>query len=70
MHRRARLSDVTPVVQEQRLPDCQPPRPNSRYHHALQSARAVLDGSSAERAPGGLRVDGFLFAPNKFLRTS
>lgn len=65
MHQRARLSDVTPVVQGQRLPDWQPTRLNSRYHHALRLACAVLDGSSAEHAPGGLRIDGFLFDMNK-----
>ncbi|HEX5533515.1 MAG TPA: hypothetical protein VFX33_07220 [Actinomycetales bacterium] len=65
MHQRARLADVTPVVRGQRLPDWQPTRLNARYHHALRLARAVLDGSSAEHAPGGLRIDGFLFDMNK-----
>ncbi|MGX4688771.1 McrC family protein [Streptomyces sp. JNUCC 63] len=65
LHQRARLADVTPVVRGQRLPEWRPTRLNSRYHHALHLARAVLDGSSAEHAPGGLRIDGFLFDMNK-----
>ncbi|PZH15651.1 restriction endonuclease [Streptomyces sp. NTH33] len=65
LHQRARLADVTPVVRGQRLPDWRPTRLNSRYHQALHLARAVLDGSSAEHAPGGLRIDGFLFDMNK-----
>ncbi|MFJ4690356.1 hypothetical protein [Streptomyces sp. NPDC088766] len=38
---------------------------NARYQHALHLARAVLDGVSAEHAPGGLCIDGFLFDMNK-----
>ncbi|MFD3309431.1 McrC family protein [Streptomyces sp. NPDC058694] len=65
LHQRARLADVTTIVRGQPLPGWQPTRLNSRYHHALRLARAVLDGASAEHAPGGLRVDGFLFDMNK-----
>ncbi|MFD8648764.1 McrC family protein [Streptomyces mirabilis] len=65
LHQRARLADVTPVVRGQRLPAWQPTRLNARYHHALHLAQVVLDGSSAEHAPGGLRIDGFLFDMNK-----
>ncbi|MFG3031723.1 McrC family protein [Streptomyces sp. NPDC048253] len=64
-HQRARLADVSTIVRGQPLPGWQPTRLNSRYHHALHLARAVLDGASAEHAPGGLRVDGFLFDMNK-----
>ncbi|MEV0218183.1 restriction endonuclease [Streptomyces sp. NPDC050704] len=65
LHQRVRLADVTTIVRGQPLPGWQPTRLNSRYHHALHLARAVLDGASAEHAPGGLRVEGFLFDMNK-----
>ncbi|MFE4665241.1 McrC family protein [Streptomyces sp. NPDC056716] len=65
LHQRARLADVTPLVRGQPIPGWRPTRLNARYHHALHLARAVLDGSSAEHAPGGLRVDGFLFDMNR-----
>ncbi|MGW8682982.1 McrC family protein [Streptomyces sp. NPDC055817] len=65
LHQRARLADVTAIVRGQLTPDWQPTRLNSRYHHALRLARLVLDGSSAEHAPGGVRIDGFLFDMNK-----
>jgi 5-methylcytosine-specific restriction enzyme subunit McrC len=65
LHQRARLADITTIVRGQPLPGWQPTRLNSRYHHALHLARAVLDEASAEHAHGGLRVDGFLFDMNK-----
>ncbi|MFF6803881.1 McrC family protein [Streptomyces sp. NPDC012616] len=65
LHQRSRLADVTAIVRGRPLPAWQPTRLNSRYHHALHLARVVLDGSSAEHAPGGLRIDGFLFDMNK-----
>ncbi|MEU0739014.1 restriction endonuclease [Streptomyces sp. NPDC006134] len=65
LYQRARLADVTAIVRGQPLPDWLPTRLNARYHHALRLARAVLDGISAEHAPGGLRIDGFLFDMNK-----
>ncbi|MFF5183428.1 McrC family protein [Streptomyces sp. NPDC000345] len=65
LHQRARLADVTAIVPGRRLPSWQPTRLNSRYHQALRLARVVLDGSSAEHSPGGLRIDGFLFDMNK-----
>ncbi|MFI6699968.1 McrC family protein [Streptomyces sp. NPDC050509] len=65
LRQRARLADVTRTVRGQPLPDWAPTRLNFRYHHALHLAHAVLDGASAEHAPGGLRVDGFLFDMNK-----
>ncbi|MFJ3207537.1 McrC family protein [Streptomyces flaveolus] len=65
LHQRARLVDVTPVVRGQRLPGWQPTRLNARYHHALRLAQVCLRGASAEHAPGGLRVDGFLFDMNQ-----
>jgi 5-methylcytosine-specific restriction enzyme subunit McrC len=65
LHQRARLADVTPVVRGQRVPAWVPSRLNARYHSALRLARVVLDGASAEHAPGGLRIDGFLFDMNK-----
>ncbi|MFE0511210.1 McrC family protein [Streptomyces sp. NPDC058964] len=65
LHQRARLIDVTAVVRGQPLPCWRPTRLNARYHHALHLARAVLEDASAEHAPGGLRIDGFLFDMNK-----
>ncbi|MFD8332953.1 McrC family protein [Streptomyces solisilvae] len=65
LHQRARLADVSPIVGGGPLPAWHPTRLNSRYHHALRLARVVLDGASAEHAPGGLRIDGFLFDMNK-----
>ncbi|GAA3477782.1 McrC family protein [Streptomyces yanii] len=65
LHQRARLADVTPVVRGQRMPRWQPTRLNTRYHNALRLAQVVLDGASAEHAPGGLRIDGFLFDMNQ-----
>ncbi|MER7109308.1 McrC family protein [Streptomyces sp. NPDC000229] len=65
LHQRARLAGVTPLVRGQTVPDWRPTRLNSRYHQALRLARAVLDGASAEHAPGGLRVNGFLFDMNR-----
>ncbi|WP_281154775.1 restriction endonuclease [Streptomyces sp. HYC2] len=65
LHQRVRLAGVTPVVRGQRLPDWRPTRLNARYHRALHLARAVLDGSSPEHAPGELRIEGFLFDMNK-----
>ncbi|GAA2571121.1 McrBC 5-methylcytosine restriction system component [Streptomyces roseoviolaceus] len=64
-HQRARLSDVTAIVRGQPIPAWRPTRLNSRYHQALRLARVVLDGASAEHAPGDLRIDGFLFDMNK-----
>ncbi|AKL68313.1 McrC family protein [Streptomyces sp. Mg1] len=65
LHQRARLADVTPLVPGQPLPSWQPSRLNTRYQPALHLARAVLDGSSPEHVPGGLRIDGFLFDMNR-----
>lgn len=65
LHQRSRMADVTVVVRGRQLPTWQPTRLNARYHHALHLAHAVLDGWSAEHAPGGLRIDGFLFDMNK-----
>ncbi|MCT9008300.1 McrC family protein [Streptomyces rhizosphaerihabitans] len=65
LHQLARLADVTAIVRGQSVPNWRPTRLNSRYHQALHLARLVLDGSSAEHAPGGLRIDGFLFDMNK-----
>lgn len=65
MHQRARLADITPLVRGQVIPDWRPTRLNTRYHQALQLAKVVLDGSSAEHLPGGLRMDGFLFDMNR-----
>lgn len=65
LHQRARLADVTMIVRGQPLPPWQPTRLNSRYHHALRLARTVLEDASVEHAPGGLRVEGFLFDMNK-----
>ncbi|MFI8419450.1 McrC family protein [Streptomyces sp. NPDC085479] len=65
LHHRLRLADVTPIVRGQLLPGWQPSRLNARYQHALHLARAVLDDASPEHAPGGLRIDGYLFNMNK-----
>jgi 5-methylcytosine-specific restriction enzyme subunit McrC len=65
LHQRARLIDVTPVPRGQPLPAWRPSRLNARYHQALHLARVVLDNASAEHAPGGLRIDGFLCDMNK-----
>ncbi|MET9124523.1 restriction endonuclease [Streptomyces sp. NPDC004528] len=65
LHQRARLADVTAIVRGRSVPDWHPTRLNSRYHQALHLARLVLDGSSVEHTPGGLRIDGFLFDMNK-----
>ncbi|WP_198358112.1 McrC family protein [Streptomyces fildesensis] len=65
LHQRARLADVTAIVRGQPIPTWHPTRLNSRYHRALHLARAVLDGASADHAPGGLHIDGFLFDMNK-----
>ncbi|PWG12311.1 restriction endonuclease [Streptomyces sp. V2] len=65
LHQRTRLADVTVIVRGRPVPEWRPTRLNSRYHHALRLARAVLDGSSPEHAPGGLRIDGFLFDMNQ-----
>ncbi|MFE9562881.1 McrC family protein [Streptomyces sp. NPDC006487] len=65
MHQRARLADMTPVVRGQAIPAWRPTRLNTRYHQALHLAEVVLDGSSAEHLPGGLRIDGFLFDMNR-----
>ncbi|MEU5769556.1 restriction endonuclease [Streptomyces asoensis] len=65
LHQRARLADVTVIRRGQPLPDWQPNRLNSRYQHALHLARTVLEDASVEHAPGGLRIDGFLFDMNK-----
>ncbi|QIK06138.1 restriction endonuclease [Streptomyces sp. ID38640] len=64
-HQRGRLIDITPPVRGQLLPSWQPSRLNARYHCALNLARVVLNGASAEHAPGELRIDGFLFNMNK-----
>ncbi|MEU1372417.1 restriction endonuclease [Streptomyces triculaminicus] len=65
IHQRTRLADVTPLTRGHPLPNWHPSRLNARYHQALHLARAVLDNASAEHAPGGLRIDGFLFDMNK-----
>lgn len=65
LHQRARLIDVAPLTLGQQLPAWHASRLNARYHHALHLARVVLDGASAEHAPGGLRIDGFLFDMNQ-----
>ncbi|MEU9480180.1 restriction endonuclease [Streptomyces sp. NPDC048191] len=65
LHQRGRLADVTVVVRGQPLPVWRPTRLNARYHTALRLARVVLENASAEHAPGGLRIDGFLFDMNK-----
>jgi 5-methylcytosine-specific restriction enzyme subunit McrC len=65
LHQRTRLTGVTAIVRGQAVPGWRPTRLNSRYHRALRLARVVLDGASAEHAPGELRVDGFLLAMNK-----
>ncbi|MEU0270861.1 restriction endonuclease [Streptomyces sp. NPDC006307] len=65
LHQRARLADANLLVRGQPPPKWQPTRLNSRYHHALRLAEAVLDETSVEHAVGGLRVDGFLFDMNK-----
>ncbi|WP_327319141.1 McrC family protein [Streptomyces sp. NBC_01235] len=65
LHQRARLAEVTVLVRGQAAPPWQPTRLNARYHHALRLARTVLENASVEHAPGGLRVDGFLFDMNK-----
>lgn len=65
LHQRARLADITPLVRGQALPTWHPTRLNFRYHHALHLARVVLEDSSPEHTPGGLRIDGFLFNMNR-----
>ncbi|MEV4439368.1 restriction endonuclease [Streptomyces sp. NPDC049577] len=65
LHQRSRLSGVTALPRGYALPAWQPSRLNARYHHALHLARAVLDGASADHAPGGLRCDGFLLDMNR-----
>ncbi|MFH8973571.1 McrC family protein [Streptomyces sp. NPDC017890] len=65
LHQRARLADVTPVVRGQRMPRWQPTRLNARYQSALRLAEVLLGGGSVEHAPGGLRIDGFLFDMNQ-----
>ncbi|MEV5909348.1 restriction endonuclease [Streptomyces chartreusis] len=65
LHQRARLADVAVIPRGQPLPTWQPNRLNSRYEQALRLARTVLDNASVEHAPGGLRIDGFLFDMNK-----
>ncbi|WP_328718924.1 McrC family protein [Streptomyces sp. NBC_00247] len=65
LHHRLRLADVTPLVRGQLLPAWHPNRLNARYQQALHLARAVLTDASPEHAPGGLRMDGFLFNMNK-----
>ncbi|MEU6891138.1 restriction endonuclease [Streptomyces sp. NPDC046557] len=65
LHQRARLANTTPLVPGQPLPAWRPSRLNTRYQPALHLARAVLEGASPEHAPGGLRIDGFLFNMNK-----
>ncbi|WP_405754010.1 McrC family protein [Streptomyces sp. NBC_01411] len=64
LHQRVRLADITPVVRGRKLPEWHPNRLNSRYHQALRLARIVLDGASAEHAPGEVRINGFLFDMN------
>ena len=65
LHQRVRLADAAPLVRGRPLPVWHPSRLNARYHHALHLARVVLEGSSADHAPGGLRVDGFLIDMNR-----
>ncbi|MCP3767654.1 McrC family protein [Streptomyces sp. MAR25Y5] len=65
LHQRARLADVMVPVRGRPLPEWRPSRLNSRYHHALHLARAVLQDASPEHGPGGLRIAGFLFDMNK-----
>ncbi|MER0241728.1 restriction endonuclease [Streptomyces sp. HSW2009] len=65
LHQRVRLADISPLVRGHRLPEWLPTRLNARYHHALHLSRAVLDGTSVEHLPGGLRIDGFLFDMNR-----
>ncbi|MFJ6071698.1 McrC family protein [Streptomyces sp. NPDC093065] len=65
LHQRARLAEVTPVVRGQPMPGWQPTRLNARYQSALRLAGVLLGGASVEHAPGGLRVDGFLFDMNQ-----
>ncbi|MGW3727980.1 McrC family protein [Streptomyces sp. NPDC000851] len=65
LHQRARLADVTLLVRGRPLPEWRPNRLNSRYHQALYLARAVLENTSPEHGPGGLRIEGFLFDMNK-----
>ncbi|MFF9456430.1 McrC family protein [Streptomyces flaveolus] len=65
LHQRARLADVTVLVRGRPLPEWRPSRLNTRYHHALRLARAVLEDASPEHGPGGLRVEGFLFDMNR-----
>ncbi|MER5782834.1 restriction endonuclease [Streptomyces mobaraensis] len=65
LHQRSRLAGVTPLAPGQAPPAWHPSRLNARYHHALHLARAVLNEASAEHAPGGLHIDGFLFDMNK-----
>lgn len=65
LHQRVRLAHVTPLIAGRPLPAWQPSRLNARYRSALHLARAVLDGSSPEHLPGGLRIEGFLFDMNR-----
>ncbi|MCQ8190142.1 McrC family protein [Streptomyces sp. RCU064] len=65
LRQRARLADVSTIVRGQPVPDWRPTRLNTRYHHALHLARAVLSGAMAEHMPGELHIDGFLFDMNK-----
>lgn len=65
LHQRARLAGVTTPAAGQPLPTWQPSRLNARYQPALHLARAVLDGTSPEHLPGGLRIEGFLFDMNR-----
>lgn len=65
LHQRVHLADAGPLVRGEPLPAWHPSRLNARYHHALHLARAVIEGSSAEHAAGGLRIDGFLFDMNR-----
>ncbi|MGE7385713.1 McrC family protein [Streptomyces sp. NPDC004126] len=65
LHQRSRFNGTTPLVPGRPLPSWRPSRLNARYQPALHLARAVLCGSSPEHAPGGLRIDGFLFDMNK-----
>ncbi|MBZ6114590.1 MULTISPECIES: McrC family protein [Streptomyces] len=65
LYQRARLAEVTPTVRGQPMPGWQPTRLNARYQSALRLAEVLLGGASVEHAPGGLRVDGFLFDMNQ-----
>ncbi|RFU82801.1 restriction endonuclease [Streptomyces triticagri] len=65
LHQRVRLADISPLVRGHPLPEWRPTRLNARCHQALHLSRAVLDGTSAEHLPGGLRIDGFLFDMNQ-----